>query len=127
MPSSITAAPGEQPEFFEAGTSGYLRVVQHGPPTTEPDDVPRVVAYLKANGWQSASAIAAALDLGWGEAGKRRVRAIAADSLGQIISGQSGYKATCTATPDERAHACAWLRSQAREMERRAAEIEAIR
>ena len=53
----------------------------------------------------------------------RQIRAIAAASEGQIISGQKGYCLTACATNEEVKRAVAWLRSQARKMESRAADI----
>jgi|TARA_Y100000296_G_scaffold85495_1_gene121589 hypothetical protein len=53
----------------------------------------------------------------------RKIRAIAAASEGQIISGQKGYCLTACATNEEIRRAVAWLRSQALKMESRAADI----
>lgn len=56
----------------------------------------------------------------------RRIRALAASSEGQIISGQAGYKLTAKATIEEVQHAANWLRHQAAEMHRRALEIDRV-
>lgn len=53
----------------------------------------------------------------------RTIRALAASSDGQILSGQRGYKLTRQATPEELHHATHWLESQAREMSNRACAI----
>jgi len=150
MPTTLSAQPDDQPDFFATGPSGFLRVNIKTDPIPEqiakkqvagylnrfnghPDacatdeDVARMVNYLLIHGWQTARTIAQALNLGEGEAGKRKCRAIANQSQGHIISGQFGYAATCAATKEDIRHACAWLRSQAREMEARAREIEAVR
>lgn len=54
----------------------------------------------------------------------RYIRELAHQSCGRIISGQHGYRATSQATQEERHHAKAWLKSQARKMNNRADEIE---
>ena len=54
----------------------------------------------------------------------RMLRAIANESDGQIISGQSGYKLTRCATLDEINHAAGWLLSQAKKMQTRAIAIQ---
>jgi len=51
------------------------------------------------------------------------VRAIAAASHGQIISGQRGYARTDQASVEDVNHAAAWLDSQSRSMAKRAREI----
>ena len=60
------------------------------------------------------------------EAARREMRQAAEQSEGHIISGQRGYKLTRKATEGEARHAIAWLRSQARKTEKRAADIEAV-
>ena len=66
--------------------------------------------YVKIpEGWIKAK------DFGWGYS-DRALRAIAAMSHGQIISGQKGYLAIESATAEEISHAANWLRHQAMAM-----------
>ena len=57
----------------------------------------------------------------------RRLRQLAEFSLGQIVSGQLGYRLTRCASVDEIDHAEAWLISQGRKMIDRAREIRIAR
>lgn len=82
------------------------------------------MALLHGNGWLTARAILAtscAEARSWND---RLLREFAHHSQGQIIAGQRGYKLTASATEDEAAHACAWLRHQAAKMSDRALAIE---
>ncbi len=54
------------------------------------------------------------------------MRALASESRGRILSGQQGYKLTVECTPDEVAHATAWLKSQADLMRQRSIDISNI-
>ena len=56
----------------------------------------------------------------------RRLRAIAAASKGQIISGQRGYARTDQASVEDVNHCIAWLKSQAAAMDKRTKEISAV-
>jgi len=77
--------------------------------------------------WMTATEIARQVadhhDQAWTD---RRIRALAAASEGQIISGQAGYKLTARATIVEVQHASGWLRHQGTEMHRRALEIDRV-
>jgi hypothetical protein len=77
-------------------------------PEVTPSEVAELIARLRGHGWQTAR------DLGANkESDKRRLRAIAEASEGQIISGQKGYKLTLEATPAD-IESFAWLRRQAK-------------
>jgi len=93
----------------------------------KPEDVEMLIFLLEGKGWMPASSVAsfAADDFGctWGE---RVVRALAAASDGRVISGQLGYRLTTEATIAEVQHAADWLRHQAKEMTRRAVEIDRV-
>jgi hypothetical protein len=95
------------------------RRVTLGPKTAGP--APLVDLLRAHGGWLSAKAIAAALGVS-----DREVRAMAAASGGEVISGQMGYRLTRSASLDEIRHASAWLRSQAREMLRRSIAIQKV-
>lgn len=57
------------------------------------------------------------------ESERRKFRALADASHGQVISGQRGYRLARLATMEERNHAASWLEHQAAEMQRRAIAI----
>lgn len=81
---------------------------------------------LRGLGWLLGSEISfklLAVGLLWSD---RKIRAVAAASEGQIISGQRGYRLTSEATIAEVQHSAAWLRHQALEMTRRAVEIDRV-
>ncbi len=83
-----------------------------------------VLAYLtQAKGWRLRREICAEFP----ELTDRVVREIAANSQGQILSGQSGYILITYATKAEMDHAEGWLRSQAREMLKRVIAIRKAR
>ena len=77
-----------------------------------------LIGLLADRGWLTGREIRSAR--GWDE---RTIRALAAASDGQILSGQKGYKLTRQATPEEMMHATNWLESQACEMSARARAI----
>ena len=88
----------------------------------EKSDVNRFVRFITDyKDWITAKEIY--LINGWTD---RNCRELAHHSGGRIISGQKGYRATSCATVEERAHATAWLRSQAHKMDVRAMEIEFV-
>jgi len=64
--------------------------------------------------------------IGWGdtEASRRKLRGVAEQSRGQILSGNDGYCLLSRATIDEVHHAAARLRSQGRKMLARSIRIE---
>ncbi len=80
--------------------------------------VDELIRLLADRGWTTGREIRIAQ--GWDE---RTIRALAAASDGQILSGQQGYKLTRQATPEEMQHATSWLESQAKEMSQRAGAI----
>ena len=57
---------------------------------------------------------------------RRRLRECARQSGGRIGSGQGGYKLVRQMTKEEFDHYCAWMRSQAGEMERRIVESQKV-
>lgn len=73
--------------------------------------------------WVTADESLAALGLLPNENLRRRLRRLAANSDGQIISGQAGYRHIRHATADEIIHASAWLEHQAKLMADRARSI----
>ena len=84
-------------------------------------DAAALLVYLSGRGWIRAAQITGAL--GWCD---RTIRAAASRSAGLIISGDKGYCRTDAATPEERRHAIARLRSQSLEMLKRADAIERV-
>ena len=74
---------------------------------------------LRGRGWMSAKQLAKIL-----HTDDRTIREAASQSEGRIISGQKGYAWSQDMPVHEVMHAAAWLRSQARVMEKRAYEIE---
>ncbi len=89
-------------------------------PESKPDPT-ALIKFLRGQGWITARQIYRLLGFS-----DRKVRAIAAASEGQIISGQRGYKLTMEATLGEVQHAEAWLRSQSKQMDQRALEISRV-
>jgi len=97
-------------------------------PVVSDDDVQWLRRLLRnSGGWKTAVDIAAICECDPGENFKRRLRAIASESKGAIISGQLGYLYNGDASLEERKHAAAWLRHQGRELFRRADEIESYK
>lgn len=76
-------------------------------------------ALRAATDWMTAKALHA--ETGTDD---RKLRAIANQSKGAIISGQKGYRLTAKASITEVAHASAWLRHPGVEMIERSVEIE---
>lgn len=88
------------------------------PPATSPAELDLFLAALGGRRWQTAAKLAAATRLP-----DRKLRALAAESGGRIISGQKGYCLISEATPEEIHHAWSWLESQAKQMLARAVQI----
>lgn len=86
------------------------------------DDGAQLAVWLRGKGWQTAAAIERALGFD-----DRYMRRIANASRGHVISGQEGYRLTLEASLPEIDHARNALLSQARDMERRAIEIDRVR
>jgi len=70
-------------------------------------------------GWTLSGTVIALAGLPKGDASKRWIRGLAAQSA-VILSGQKGYRHVDNATPEEIHHAAAWLESQAAQMQARA-------
>ena len=98
--------------------TSQLELIAPKLPKVNGDMVARLCAELKGGDWVTSRV------LSWDGYSERELRAIANASKGAIITGQKGYKLNVEATEDERKHAANWLRHQAREMLRRADEIE---
>jgi hypothetical protein len=93
--------------------------IRKGPGVDENDSrIDRLIDFLEGKDWMTADEISVATK--WND---RLIRALASNSKGRILSGQSGYKLTLQSTPEERDHAIAFLTSQAKEMLKRAIEI----
>lgn len=75
------------------------------------------------NDWVRAALICGALGMNCNERSKRKIRQLAAESGGRIISGNRGYKLTKYATPEEICAAMARIRHQTIEMNHRLFEI----
>ena len=88
-------------------------------PAVSSSEVERLVIELRYRGWLTADIVGVAL--GWSD---RKVRAVASESQGRIISGQKGYCLIEEATVEEANHFVSWMRSQARQMQQRAHEVE---
>lgn len=78
-----------------------------------------MLSSLRGQGWMTARELLG-LQVGRTE---RQLRAMAAASQGQIISGQRGYARTDQASVEDVNHAAAWLESQAKSMQARARAI----
>jgi hypothetical protein len=93
-----------------------LELDSYRPAPVEQDEVTRLVQLLAASGtWMTAREITE--QLGWSD---RKTRDLASHSAGQIISGNSGYKHTRHATPEELNEFYGRLVSQAKSMIQRA-------
>ena len=88
-------------------------------PKVDGESVEMLIRVLRGRGWVTAKRLCT-----WLSMTDRMVRALAEASAGRVISGQLGYKLTADASEEERHHAAAWLRSQARRMNERADQIE---
>jgi hypothetical protein len=83
-----------------------------------------LVAFLATSkDWTTANDLLSNLCMGETESRKRWLRNLAANSDGQIISGQLGYRHILHSTPEEIHHAAAWLEHQADTMGQRARAI----
>ena len=76
-------------------------------------------AALDRRGWLTAKHLSAKMGLT-----DRALREIARRSDGAIISGQRGYHLTAQASVEDVQHFVSWMRSQAREMDKRALQAE---
>jgi|GEM_PF-4411863 hypothetical protein len=99
-------------------------------PRVEQDDrrIDTLIGLLDRCGdWVTAGEIATRLKsiTGIGQFSDRLIRDLASASRGIVASGQRGYRLTKFLAEDEKEHTCNRLRSQSREMDRRADEIEA--
>jgi hypothetical protein len=74
-------------------------------------------------GWITAAQLLVKAQWPVTDANKRKLRDLASQSNGQIISGQRGYRHIRHATIEEIEHAANWLQHQAKEMDQRAYEI----
>ena len=95
-------------------------------PRVSDQDVARLIAFLDGLGWVTAAQLVGTHD--WNDPQGRSwtdrdLRAIAAASHGQIISGQKGYALTSQASVEDVNHAAKWLESQAKSMQARARAI----
>ncbi len=98
-------------------------------PRVDPDDtrISQLVGLLsRCEDWVTAGEIEQRLRsmTGMARFSDRLVRDLASASGGLVASGQQGYMLTKNLRRDEMEHCCNRLRSQAREMSRRADEIE---
>lgn len=84
-------------------------------------DVAWLLRVLHRRGWMRARDIVSQHFVGGSD---RELRAIAAASHGQIVSGQKGYCRTDQASVEDVNHAAAWLLTQAAAMTKRAREIQ---
>lgn len=75
-----------------------------------------MLVHLAWNGWRTAKQLTCI-------GNERTLRAIAAASNGQIISGQHGYALTSQASVEDVNHAAAWLQHQGELMIARARDI----
>ncbi len=106
-------------------TQADLFTVRKAPRVSD-QDVARLLAFLDGLGWMTAAQLVGTHD--WNDVQARAwtdrdLRAIAAASQGQIISGQRGYARTDQASVEDVNHAAAWLESQAKSMQARARAI----
>ena len=92
------------------------------PPHASHEDESALIEWLRGKSWCKAKEISHAFP-GWNE---RKVRMVASESSGRILSGQAGYKLTLECTPEEVHHATHWLRSQAKLMTQRSIDIERV-
>lgn len=91
-------------------------------PEVAPEEVEKLVEFLRGRGWLRAAEIEAALGTN-----DRKLRAIAEHSEGRILSGQRGYRLFDRTTPLAEADlAAAWLESQGRKMLLRGAAIRRV-
>lgn len=81
--------------------------------------VPLVLEALDGKGWVTRRQLQQ--QYGWDD---RTIREAANQSQGRIISGQKGYALVDCVTVHEAQHAADWLKHQAHEMLKRAADIQ---
>lgn len=99
-----------------------LELDSYRPPQTDADEVSRLIALLSASGtWLTAREITE--QLGWSD---RKTRDLASHSDGLIISGNSGYKHTRHATPEELGEFYGRLVNQAKHMIQRAVKAKRV-
>jgi hypothetical protein len=87
--------------------------------TDKPADAAWLIEHLRGRGWVNAGAILREIGAPDSDAARRRLRATAEASEGQVASGQGGYKLVQEMTKEEFDHFCAWMLSQAGKMQRR--------
>lgn len=78
-----------------------------------------LVAYLQGAGWRSAAVVLRECGLPVTETNKRKLRALAEHSNGQVAGGQKGYKLVREMTREEFMHYRNWMMSQANTMRAR--------
>ena len=100
-------------------TTGDLFATQKAPRISR-RQVQLLLECLDGQGWRTARGLRLS-GLTWND---RTLRAMAAESHGQIISGQRGYARTDQSSVEDVNHAAAWLLAQAKKMEQRAREIQ---
>lgn len=93
-------------------------------PKVSDQDVAWLMRVLDGKGWWTAKQIQRVAYLK--ATSDRTLRAIAAESKGQIISGQRGYHLTSQASVEDVNHFLAWMRSQSERMRQRAAETQQV-
>lgn len=94
-------------------------------PKVLPQDARTLVGYLGRKVlWVSSRCIEHDLGRKWD---KRRIRAVAEDSEGRVVSGNSGYRLNEHAADEEIDEAVGRLESQAKKMLARAAAIKRVR
>lgn len=98
-----------------------LELIHRTAPAVSAMDLDWMLGELRGKGWRHAADLGAET-----EAAKRRLRAIAKASKGEIISGQLGYRLTREASQAEYFHARDWMNSQADEMKSRVVEIDNV-
>lgn len=96
-----------------------LDLLKPGPPPVSAMDLAWMLGELRGQGWRTTADLGAET-----ESAKRKLRAIAKASRGEIISGQLGYRLTREACQDEYLQARDWMNSQADEMKQRVIEID---
>lgn len=102
---------------FDLFTWGQARG-QGRAPVVASGEIDLFIAALGGHRWRTAAQLTTAIGLS-----DRKLRALAADSQGRIISGQRGYCLISEATPEEIAHAADWLIAQGRLMIKRGIQI----
>jgi hypothetical protein len=95
------------------------------PPVAE-HEIAWLLRHLDGRDWMTADEILREVGQPQTDAGKRRLRLLAAGSSGRIAGGQRGYKLVRQMTGEEYHHYRNWMSSQANEMLRRIRESDRI-